>query len=563
MQDLNSTMFYKANFNVTANDSTTDILWLLVLEIKNWLTGKWNIENHQIVCEDNIVWTSFKFGSRIFDQEQTNHVYGESVRYEDEEEGTESWACKIVEKSDPKESFAPREWTTEIGYQASGNSVATISYVVTYNDMPGFIGLCEEAPGISVPRVITSLFSNSRITCTIGPTKLSTDPVWLNLGDYPIFEKEVFSSEREIPIIYISPCQEYLEDNELRKKMLVNPFMLAKSVAGNAIVYCSNDTRYADEMRWYIDNRYSCYGGAIRVYRPQINTKDPNDRYRHRYINASFIQEYGEEAVYEIFRRAFAQDVHYYETMFRLETCKELIEGELRNQRLKALRSKSETEVDEAYQAFIDESERRELAEQNARAYKDDLEREKSYNYNLQVQLEALRETAEQTKLIESASKEIRGITEYPNTPQAIAKYFEKVYPDRIAFTERAYRSMVDCVTKNDYLWEVFYHIVIDLYDLLHDNPAQAFKEFSEQTGWDCSRGQGKMTRVDKDLMRQYIDHYNGQEINIEAHIKNGNKDNDPKSVRIYFAYDPQVTDKIIIGHCGKHLDNYSTRKAK
>ena len=63
--------------------------------------------------------------------------------------------------------------------------------------------------------------------------------------------------------------------------------------------------------------------------------------------------------------------------------------------------------------------------------------------------------------------------------------------------------------------------------------------------------------------MRQYVDTYNGQEINIEAHIKNGNNDKDPKSVRIYFAYDSSVADKIIIGHCGKHLDNATTRKVK
>lgn len=64
-------------------------------------------------------------------------------------------------------------------------------------------------------------------------------------------------------------------------------------------------------------------------------------------------------------------------------------------------------------------------------------------------------------------------------------------------------------------------------------------------------------------MMRQYSDEYNGREIDIEAHIKNGNKESDPRFVRIHFAYDPAVSDKILIGHCGKHLDNYSTRKVK
>lgn len=64
-------------------------------------------------------------------------------------------------------------------------------------------------------------------------------------------------------------------------------------------------------------------------------------------------------------------------------------------------------------------------------------------------------------------------------------------------------------------------------------------------------------------LMRQRIDKYNGQEIDIEPHVKNGSQESDPKFVRIHFAYDPNVADKIIVGHCGKHLDNYSTRKAR
>ena len=82
-------------------------------------------------------------------------------------------------------------------------------------------------------------------------------------------------------------------------------------------------------------------------------------------------------------------------------------------------------------------------------------------------------------------------------------------------------------------------------------------------TGWACARGEGKMTRKDADLMRQYTDTYNGHEINIEAHIKNGVKESDPRFVRIYFAHDPTVSDKVIIGHCGKHLDNYTTQKVK
>ena len=62
---------------------------------------------------------------------------------------------------------------------------------------------------------------------------------------------------------------------------------------------------------------------------------------------------------------------------------------------------------------------------------------------------------------MEAATQGVRGIAEYPNTPQTIAKYFETVYPERIVFTERAYRSMDECTTKSEILWEAFYHIAL------------------------------------------------------------------------------------------------------
>lgn len=183
--------------------------------------------------------------------------------------------------------------------------------------------------------------------------------------------------------------------------------------------------------------------------------------------------------------------------------------------------------------------------------------------FNKVQEVEMLKEQSEKYRELETATQGVRGIAVYPNTPQAIAKYFETVYPDRIVFTERAYRSMDECTTKSDVLWEAFYHIAVDLYNLLKRNPATAFTDFKDYTGWDCSRGEGAQTHADSKFMRQRIDKYNGQEIDIEPHVKNGSQESDPKFVRIHFAYDPNVADKIIVGHCGKHLDNYSTRKAR
>ena len=57
--------------------------------------------------------------------------------------------------------------------------------------------------------------------------------------------------------------------------------------------------------------------------------------------------------------------------------------------------------------------------------------------------------------------------------------------------------------------------------------------------------------------MKQFKTELNGESIDIEAHITY------PKQRQsIHFGYSEKL-NKLVIGHCGEHLDNYSTRKVK
>ena len=86
---------------------------------------------------------------------------------------------------------------------------------------------------------------------------------------------------------------------------------------------------------------------------------------------------------------------------------------------------------------------------------------------------------------------------------------------------------------------------------------------FGRTTSLRMARGEGAMTRRDNTLMKQFRDVYDGREINIEAHIKTSqSQESSPKFLRVYFCYDGTLR-KILIGHCGSHQDNYSTRKIK
>ena len=156
----------------------------------------------------------------------------------------------------------------------------------------------------------------------------------------------------------------------------------------------------------------------------------------------------------------------------------------------------------------------------------------------------------------------VRGMDEYPDTPEKIAAYFECHFADRLAFTERGRASLADCKTDPRILWDALYQMVTTLYELHTDaSVTMVDRAFNERSAFRVARGEGTMTRRDSGLMRQFQDVYQGRPICIESHLKsNQNRESSPQFLRIYYCYD-EVTHKPLIGSCGRHLDNYTTPK--
>ncbi len=279
----------------------------------------------------------------------------------------------IVEKPASKSGYAPRQWTTEIGFRTISQWSAEISYVVTYSDTPGFIGPCQDIPTITVPNVIRRLLSDSTLVCRIGNNVLTSEPQRLKAGDYPQFEKILFDPERELPVLYISPKRDSAGEDTGR--LLVSEKNVAETVLGNALVFFSEDLSFSAEMRYLGNAAYNCFGGAIRIYLPHIHPEDKGDQYRHRFISAKDIESNGEDYVLHIFRRALAQDVHFYEKMFRLENCKQLHSIDAHKAKIDAIRQHSEGIADEALEEFLKESDRRAEAEKQVEFCKEKIKK--------------------------------------------------------------------------------------------------------------------------------------------------------------------------------------------
>ena len=554
MSNLSAIMLYKAKFSIASTEENTDLLWNIVLHIKSWQTGKWNCNGQTIIPTYMPKWSTLKTGGRIYSADNST-VYIESEFCVNHSE--RYWACKITEKRKPAPGCAPRQLVTEIGYEQTKQNKADFSCVVSYSDLPGFIGPCESIPSSSLPRLITNILSDSTIRCTCGFDDLSGVPQKLTQDDWPEFWKRITSPERELPYVYISPIKINYETDET--VLLINPNTLAKAVCGNALVFYADTAAFVKEMNGCCDANYNCYGGAIRIYQPNIKKLSKEDSIRHRFLTAANINEIGCDQIIQIFRRALSQNVYFYESFFRIDDCKRKIADIARQRRLMEIQDQHIAQMDELKNEKFDEAVEEEQGRLEAEAREEILRAEltdsKREKYNLQCQIETYRSAANRNEGLETALQSRNEIHRYPKSPFDIIAYFSKMFGDRIAFSADAIKSAKDCSIPPEDLWKVFFNLATVMRDLLLDDCSNTYDRFKSITGIDCSRGEGTMTRKDRDLMKQFDTCYKDEIIDIEPHITF------PRiSQSIHFGFSDNER-KIVVGHCGKHLEIYSTQK--
>lgn len=561
MLDLSARVFYKAHFDIEASNQGVSVFEEIIRGLYNWLYYKYG----QSVAKWN--WQQL----RRYGEFQTDDCKVEASSTSYIENNLLYWACKIDEyqvQDTPDERAieeAPRIWTTEVGFEQITATKATISYVLYYRDKAGFIGTIANSPTANVPGFIKSLLFSKKVSCLCGNAKLSAHSQKIEVGSGMNFAEKVEKEGREIPFILVAPFS--TEEEEIEYS--INPESIAKNVMGNAVVYCPTTIGALDEINYFISSDLRCRPGQIMIYWP---TSAPT---KCRFISAYQAEQLGESEVVNILRRAFSTDIKYYDVreMFRMSDCKEMY----RKSRIEELKRRIETAKLKSDEKDITNAELQEqLQEQDElirianeidndqRAQIDKLQaqidEQKQENWKLVNKVESIEHIYKTAQDQLDSLNAVRNIAALPQSPIDIGQYFRTVFQDRLDFTERGLKSLKNCSTKTGILWECFYLMATYLPDLYREGTADIEAAYKEKTSWDLKRGEGKMTRKDKDLMTLRDDTYQGHEIKIEPHVANGNKESDPDFVRVYFAYD-DVSQKIIIGHVGKHLDNYSTRK--
>lgn len=560
MVELSERMFYKVKFNIELIDKQDDLLWKIVLHIKKRYTKKWNSAEFQQLPTDNRKWTKFKNGCRIWSLDGQNTVYLESNYYNDGEKLC--WACIIVERNPVRPGYAAQTWTTQIGLEQDKGCPAQFTCVLTYNNSVDFIGPCLPQPDWSVPKIVKNILLDSTLRCTSGNEQINMHPEKIAVGGWYDFWNRIINPSRQLPIIYLSPYEKIDNNGNVTITTSIDPNALAETLCGNVFVMYSDDTQFELEMRECCRYGYMCINGQVRIYFPNVDILNDDDQYRHKYLSRARIEEIGEADFISIFRRVFAQDLHYYEdkSFISIKYCEKLHREYLRQEKIDKLKAEHASEYAKLETGIWDEMEKLEQQLSESETLCDTLDREndslKQRNYALSSQIEGFRSMAEKASLMEAAVKARTTIPELPNSVNSVVEYFCSVFGDRIAISADGYKTLKDCTLLPAELWKVFFHLSTTMYDLLNSECATPYDEFRLITGIDCARSEGAMTRKDSSLMRQFQTEINGEIIDIEPHITY------PKE-RQSIHFGKALDGRIIIGSCGPHKEIYSSRKVK
>lgn len=574
---FSSILFYKTKFSIkSADEKTSDLLWCMVLHIRWWQTGKWNRGTNRPLPEALSAWTGFKMGGELISDD--NRVYLVSSYTVRETEKETDWACRIVETF-TKEGFLPRQWVTDVGFRQQADGTAQFSCLVSYRDQAGYIGEPQPRPGGSVPGLIRRIVEDPCLCCTVGSDIPIGMPQELHPQETRLWLERVYDENRVLPYILISPLgRNGQAAGEEQRRFLLDPTQTADMLLGNALVFYAADDTPLDVINRKAPD-FACYDGAFHVYYPGC---------RHRWMGAEEIESLGRKTVMLFLRRAFVESMERYDRFFVLEDCRRLSYDQRHQQTLNDMQKRHQTaiqamkkermalseyvamleeELDRLNKDIDDSVEIEKLLESENEKLRSDNRMLSTEKENLEVRLQIAEETVngqyEGRRTAETPPTDAQSAVPATMPPELensvtvtdVLTYFRIAFADRLIIDGRAFRSAKDCKLPPAEVWKILYALGTRMVDLFRQeaNSGDIYRQLKLDTGLDVSRGEGNKTHKNHKIMKQYSLTLGGEKVNIEPHIRPSDNNQ-----RVHFGYSA-AERKVVIGHCGEHLDNGST----
>lgn len=472
--------------------------------------------------------------------------------------------CWGFEMIHPDFDERARRWSVEITLRHNEDGSVRFTTVVQNWMMQNYIGEYPMPPSASAPSYVRSLLDDPSLTCRKGDVILKAQPINVTNNTCQTIYDQLLSDQRLCPFVFIAHSPQ-------TKGVLVNPVRIAAALIGNGIVHVLPTTSVVDEMNYYMGEVLHCEYGSVRVYQPHIAKADPANARRHRYLSASFIAQHGEDSILRFLTNGLARNGSTFRpTDFTSFTD---IFTERRRHAIKKLVTESKGKSEEAAVVWEENEKLTAQAsgwESMAIQYESENTALKSENTSLKYRVEEADRVHHRIKDLESQAEGLKHLRTLPSSLPEILTTVMKLFPNRIEIAENALATAKDYADEHDgywcrpeqlaIAWEMVFGLATKLHDLIFIDESNNLEDDFGQTfsTFELALSEGKQTKKDARLMAlRKLDH-GGDEIDITMHIKYGNKK--PKMLRLHFAI-KRETKKLIVGHFGDHMENYSTRK--
>jgi len=461
-----------------------------------------------------------------------------------------------------------RRWTTNVGVNQVGPREWRMAVELVHRLRPDYVGREPSLPQPSSPRLVTGLLESQHWICRVGSLRLTAHPVPMKVGKGPEFAALLRNANRLVPVVLVS-CDRKTGVPKL------DTVSLSRALAGTAVVYVCESKECDDEIEHFVPMRFRSPNGTVRIYAPGVDFSQDWTAGRHRFFHPKDIDEMGDNEVNAQIVRALTRSDAWRGLQSSITSIDD-IEARVRERRLTELRQSGSGSLQESREMLgLFEAENTRL-EAEKKKLTEDLatetgarERAEEALARREYDLEQIKASADETREAERAEKvalqAVRGLDEWPEGPEAIADLAGKIHRDRLVLTPAALRSLGNsefstCTAADAVLWRCLRVMATELYDLvMQDPPAQnAADLLKSRTKFELTWTETKETKRDNKLMAKRRMVYEGRDIDITPHLKWGNKA--PRLLRVHFYVD-RDQKKLVIGHCGDHLDTHGTRR--
>jgi len=545
---------YRSRFHINLLDITAPQAWDELAEIiKDWIVQRelTRLNAHDSAKTSDIVQKlngqdNFLInGAYLYGMESSLLV--RQVHNPEQETPT----CCVVEYVAP-DNQVPRKWVSNIGITQVNPTLLIINIRISCADLTEKLEAEPPMASVFAPEFVANCFNIKGVSITSAETQLSTKPIALTQDNLKQFADFVTNDKRDIALVVAT--------NDIKGQMLLDLDKLAELLAGNALVYSynPNDSALSTLYKQHFPSEDNLFvgKGVVRIYFPHIIRTDADSFRQHPYIRMWDMDKNELELLPANIARTIARSV--------FKQADEVLiprDIELKN------RYQEIDQLSDLYQTKEPaEDERTGLIKQIAELQKSRTELENQMTaqrnayQNLQSELNA--------RVSLDADKELRlervlHMQTLPTKPSEALQLAADLFGDRIIVTPEAHTAATNADNTNikaNEVWCIMRDVYHYLWPAMFGADQQDLQRaFSAQSEYELSLRESKLTNDNPKLKAIREITYEGDSYDITPHIK-GKSSKPGQALRVHFARCSKH-EKVLIGHCGLHLDTAGTKR--